>query len=379
MTRRGLKGGRRAGKRQTGPNGRDGSLPSNPGGPIDNDPIPAPVPKNGRVRVIYRNGAGEIDLDWPAARIPEAISDPAGRLWVDIEDPESGSSAAAESLLCDVFKFHPLAVEDALKETHIPKVDDWGDYLYLVFQSIDYDTDTGHIRPHEVDVFLGKNYLVTYHTETLGFLEKDRRNIERDSTNRLRHGTDHLLYHLLDMAVAEYLPVIEHLDEAIDDAQEEVFHAPTPATLQQIFRVKRSALRLHRIIAPEREVLNRLARDAYDPIDESHRVYFRDVYDHLVRVHDLTESLRDLISGALDTYLSAISNRTNDTMRTLTLVTVMFLPMSFLAGFFGMNFFGETLAFTTAMPKRMLFFFTCLLMAGSFVGQWIWARRKGWI
>ena len=117
---------------------------------------------------------------------------------------------------------------------------------------------------------------------------------------------------------------IEHLDDAIDDAQEEVFHKPTPKTLQNIFRVKRSAMQLHRILAPERELLNRLARDAYGPIGEEHRVYFRDVYDDTVRVLDLTETLRDLISGALDTYLSAVANRTNDIMKMLTLVTVMF-------------------------------------------------------
>ena len=100
-------------------------------------------------------------------------------------------------------------------------------------------------------------------------------------------------------------------------------------------------------------MINRLARDEYDPIHAEHRVYFRDIYDHLVRIHDITESLRDLISGALDTYLSAISNRTNDIMKTLTIVTVMFLPMSFLAGFFGMNFFGETLAFQTPAARRL--------------------------
>src|SRR5206468_10974213 len=104
-------------------------------------------------------------------------------------------------------------------------------------------------------------------------------------------------------------------DEAIDDAQDEVFHAPTPETLQKIFQVKRSALRVHRIIAPQREVLNRLARDDYPQIDPRDRVYFRDVYDHLVRLHDITETLRDLISGALDTYLSAMANRTNDVMK----------------------------------------------------------------
>jgi magnesium transporter len=331
-----------------------------------------------RVRVIYRDSGGQIHFDWPVERVREAVDDTRGIVWVDIEDLDSKSNASAEALLRDVFQFHPLAIEDALKETHVPKVDDWCEYLYIVFHSIDFDPEAGHVRLHELDIFLGRNYLVTYHTEPLRFLDQDRRNIERDPVNRMRHGADHLLYHFLDLAVAEYLPAIEHLDDAIDDAQEEVFRYPTPKTLQAIFRVKRSALRLHRILMPEREVLNRLARDSYDPIDEGHRVYFRDVYDHTVRVLDLTESLRDLISGALDTYLSAISNRTNDIMKTLTIVTVMFLPMSFLSGFFGMNYFGETLAFQTPLPRALLFTGTCLIMVVTFWAPWLWARRRGW-
>jgi magnesium transporter len=186
-----------------------------------------------------------------------------------------------------------------------------------------------------------------------------------------------LLYLLLDLGVAEYLPAIEHLDDAIDTAQDEVFESPTPRTLQKIFRVKRSALRLHRALIPLREVLNRLARDEYPQIDARDRVYFRDVYDHLVRLHDISETLRDLISGALDTYLSAISNRTNDVMKTLTIVTVMFLPMSFLTSFFGMNFFGETLAFKTAFARGFMFWTTCLIMVFTAGWMWMWARSRG--
>jgi len=336
------------------------------------------VPQAFRVRVIYRDSAGRIHLDYSVDRIKEAVGDAGGTVWVDIEDPGSKDNVSAERLLKDVFGFHPLAIEDALKETHVPRVDDWDSYLYLVFHSIDFDPKTDHIRLHELDIFLGTNYLVTYHTEALTFLEQDRRNIERDASNQLCRGPDFLLYYFLDTAVAEYLPAIEHLDDAIDDAQEEVFDRPTPKTLQAIFRVKRSAMRLHRVLAPEREMLNRLARDTYRPIDQEHRVYFRDVYDHTVRVLDLTESLRDLISGALDTYLSAVSNRTNDIMKMLTLVTVMFLPMSFLSGFFGMNFFGETLSFQTAMPKATMFTVTCLIMVTSFWAPWVWAWRRGW-
>ncbi len=337
-----------------------------------------------RVRIVRRDSSGEIHLDWPADRIKEAIDDAEGVVWVDVEDSDSKHNAQAETLLRDVFGFHPLAIEDALQETHVPKVDDWCEYLYIVFHSIDFDPKTDCIRLHEIDIFLGRNYLLTYHTEPLNFLEQDRRNIERRrprSVNRLRSsGLDHLLssHFLDDLAVADYLPVLEHLDDVIDDAQDEVFRRPTPRTLQAIFRVKRSALQLHRILMPEREVLNRLARDSYDPIDEEHRVYFRDVYDHTVRILDLAESLRDLISGALDTYLSAISNRTNDIMKALTIVTVMFLPMSFLSGFFGMNFFGENLTLGVALPKNVLFIGTCVIMFVTFWAPWIWAKRQGW-
>lgn len=349
-----------------------------PAEPLHRKASPSHATLGLQIRVVYRNAQGEIHLDWPADKIKDAVDDAGGTVWVDLEEPDSADETAAEAILLDLFKFHPLAVEDAIKEAHVPKVDDWGDYLYLVFHTIDFCPATDHLRLHELDVFIGKNYLVTYHNEPLHFLDQDRKNIERDPSNRLRHGPDHLLYHFLDLAVADILPAIEHLDEAIDDAQEEVFRRPTPRTLQEIFRVKRSALKIHRMLSPEREVLNRLARDSYAAIPEEHRIYFRDVYDHLVRIHDLSESLRDLISGALDTYLSAISNRTNDIMKALTVVTVMFLPMSFISGFFGMNFFGENLNFHVPLPKMFLFVLTCLFMAVGFIAPWVLAYRRKW-
>src|SRR4029078_920295 len=135
-------------------------------------------------------------------------------------------------------------------------------------------------------------------------------------------------------------------------------------------------LRLHRALIPQREVLNRLARDSYHQIDARDRVYFRDVYDHTVRLHDISETLRDLISGALDTYLSAISNRTNEIMKTLTLVTVMFMPIAFLAGFFGITFFGESLEFKAWLPKDTLFAIVCLVTLVPPGAMWFWARRR---
>ena len=297
---------------------------------------PASARPEPRIRVIYRDGSGQIHPDWPADQIAEALADREGTLWVDIEDPSRRKpKTAIEALLRDVFQFHPLAIEDALKETHVPRVDDWGDYLYLVFHSIDFDPGSdgrppapraGHVpRPRTT-------WCPITDTRSTSSI-RHRRNIERDPTNRLRHGADHVLYHLLDLCVAEYMPAIEHLDDG-DRRRPGRGLRPSDAA-DPPGRSSTSSARPCGCTAsssPQREVLNRLARDEYDPIRPEHRVYFRDVYDHIVRIHDITETLRDLISGALDTYLSAVSNRTNDIMKTLTLVTVMFLPMSFLVG-----------------------------------------------
>jgi magnesium transporter len=339
-----------------------------------NAPRPLPL-----VRVVYREGSGLVHLDWPPDQVEQAISDLDGTVWIDIQDIESACNDSVEAMLRDVFHFHPLAIEDALKDTHVPKIDDWNKYLYIVVDTLDFDPETDELRLHELDIFLGKNYLVTYHNEATAVLDRHRRNLEREPENRLKLGAAHLLYRLLDELVAEFLPAIVHLDNEIDDAQDEVFDLPTPRTLRKIFHVKRNALKLHRVVIPMREVLNRLARDPYVQVDADQRIYFRDVYDHLVRIHDIVESLRDLIAGALDTYLSVVSNRTNDIMKALTVVNVMFLPLTFVVGFFGMNFFGDTLMFVwPALPKATLFWLTCTLMIGTPVGMTIMARRRGW-
>lgn len=342
----------------------------------------APGPDDGappRIWAVYREGTGTIHFGWPAERIAEALQDAEGTLWVDVDDTPTGQLAGVEALFRDVFQFHPLAIEDALRESNVPKIDDWDRYLYLVFHSIDFDPVTDDLRLHELDAFLGRNFLVTYHSRPMPIVDRVRKLLERDQGQRLWRRPDHLLYNLLDAGVAAYMPAVEHLDDAIDDAQAEVFQAPTPGTLQRIFQVKRSAMRLHRVLVPQREVLNKLARDEYPQVGPHDRVYFRDVYDHLVRLHDTSETLRDLISGAMDTYLSVVAQRSNETMKVLTAVTVMFLPLNFVVGFFGMNFFAETLAFhAPELPRVGLFGASCLLMTATPIALWLLGKRRGW-
>ncbi|WP_435016278.1 magnesium/cobalt transporter CorA [Tundrisphaera sp. TA3] len=367
-------GRRRAGRRRkrSGQGGSAGTAPDGGSEPPSGGVEPT-------IRIIYRDGAGTIHLDWPTAKVAQAVADAGGTAWIDIEGLDSGCAVHVEAMLRDVFRFHPLAIEDALKDTHVPRVDDWGQYLYLVAGTIDFDPEDDSLRLHELDIFLGPNYLVTYHNEPAPVLDRQRQNIEREPDGRLRHGVSHLLYRLLDVIVDDFLFAMEHLDTAIDDIQDEIFDDPDSSTLQKIQEIKRGALRVQRILLPFREAINRLARDTYAVIPGENRVYFRDVYDHLVRIHDIAENLRDLISGALDTYLSVVSNRTNDVMKALTLVTVMFLPMTFLVGFFGMNFFGQTLEFTSPpLPRAMLFWGTMAIMLATPFGIALIARRRGW-
>jgi magnesium transporter len=327
------------------------------------------------IRSLFFSSKGSLQTGLDEREFSTALGDPEGVLWVDFEatPPESD-----EPLLRQVFGFHPLAIDDALQESHVPKVDDWGDYLYIVLHSVTFDKiDGGQLDTLELDVFLGENYMVTHHDQPLPAIDRVWDLSQRDDRH-VRNGPDYLLYRLVDEVVASYMPVVEKIDEAIDLAEDQIFDRPTPYTLERIFTLKRAALHLRRIIGPQREVLNKLARDDYKVIDLEARVYFRDVYDHLVRLHDISESIRDLVGGALDTYLSVINNRMNEIMKTLTMITTLFMPISFIASFFGMNFFQPAAPLTmwTGMPAFALTMIS--LMVTPFV-MYLWARRRGWM
>lgn len=307
--------------------------------------------------------------------INELLSRKGALLWLDFDcEPD----AAVEPILTGIFKFHPLAVDDALRETHVPKVDDWGSYLYIVMSAMSLAAgDAIALDSRELDIFLGKNFVVTYHDVPLSFIEKDRLLFLRDPRYAAQ-GADHLLYRLIDDLVGEYEPMVQALDDQIDKIEDEVLIHAAPDTLERIFSLKRVVLSMRRVLAPQREVLNKLARDEYDVIDPRDRVFFRDIYDHMVRLHDVNEGMRDLVSGSLDTYLSVINNRMNEVMKTLTIITTLFMPISFLTGFFGMNFFEPVsglVPWTGSMPFTLMMAVT-ILVPVTFI---VWMRRRSWL
>jgi magnesium transporter len=329
------------------------------------------------IRSIYRSVSGDIRQNLNEAQFREVLQDKQGALWVDIVHVE-GKNEHFGVMLREVFGFHPLAVDDALHESHIPRIDDWQHYLYIVLQAMDLEVNRT-LDHQELDVFLGPNYIVTIHTEPIRPLDRLWDQLGRGLERRLAEGPDHLLYALADAVVADYMPVVDGLDEEIDELENEIFDKPRRSTVGRIFRLRRTLLQLRRMLGALREVMNKLARDEYGVIDAKDRIYFRDVYDHLVRLYDIADGLRDMVVGALDSYVSVTSNRLNEIMRTLTVVSILCLPLTFITGFFGMNFFAD--AFNIDNPTSpYLLFVICLLSLALIPPLMLWyIRRRGWL
>lgn len=327
------------------------------------------------IRSLYYSPGKPIRTDISPEEFPRLIRDRKGLLWVDFM---SEPAQVAEPILRN-FNFHPLAIDDALQETHTPKIDDWGDYIYLVLNVMNYKQVDGIFESEtdELDIFLGRNFVVTSHDQILSAIEDAWSACQRD-LRHVKDGPDHLLYRIADALVMSYMPLVEQIDHQIDQIEDQVFDNPTRNTLEQIFALKRLLLSMRRIIVPQREVLNKLARDDYRVIDPKDKIFFRDIYDHLVRLHDINESLRDLVSGAMDTYLSVINNRMNEVMKTLAIITTLFMPITFVTGFFGMNFF-EPVAQLFGWTSANVFQITLGIMLGVPIVMYWWMRRRTWL
>jgi len=326
------------------------------------------------IRSLYWLPDGTLQTGLSYDGIKNVVADPKGVLWVDIaEEPK----ANCENVLREIFGFHPLAIEDALDETHVPKVNDWENYLYVVIHAVDFQPEQTLLDTCELDIFMGRGYLVTYQAKAIPAVEQVWTEIpRRQHALKLRPGN--LLYVLADEIVDDYMMAIDTIAEVIEDHEDQIFSNPQPWVLEQVFKNKHGLLNLRRILLPQQEVFSKLARGDYEQLDPQDRVFFRDIYDHLVRLHSITESLRDIVSGALDIYLSQVNNRINEVMKTLAVFTALFMPLSFLTSFFGMNFFQPD--FPLDFWKSLGVFFVLLgAMIILPVAMYIWIRKRTWL
>jgi magnesium transporter len=289
-------------------------------------------------------GDGSVSTDASEPSLIRAMRDPKAIFWLDMSKPTD------EELfyLDEVFGFHPLAIEDSIQYSQRPKIESYRhtgevcneSYFYMVIHGPDLETFREKLRTKELDIFMSARYLVTIHEEEHRSIQNVRNRASLDPSLVLDGGIDMLLHHVLDLLVDNYTPILDWLQEAIDELEEQAVTNPTPELLPRIAHKKRELLNFRRIIGPQREVLAQLTRGEVPFVRESTRVYLRDVLDHLVRAVEMIELYRDLIVGARDIYMSSVSNNLNKVMKTLTIITVIALPMTIVTSFFGMNFQG---------------------------------------
>lgn len=285
--------------------------------------------------------------------------------WLDYQSPD----AAQLDALQQQYDLHPLAMEDVRTYDERAKVLDFGVYLFITTHSLTRHEED--VLDHELEVFLGRDYLITIHDEPMPELDRAYKRFQGDP-KRQDLGPDYFLYLVADEMTNALFPMLDQLDDEIDETEEETLNRATPQTLARIFKLKHTLIQMRRSVAPMRDVMNALASTRYGIVDGKTALYYRDLYDRLSRIYELIETARDLLGNTLDTYLSVQSNRLNEVTKTLTIIATIFLPISFIVGWGGMNF--ELMPF-----KEQTMFW---LVNGALVliplGMLVYFKRRGW-
>ncbi len=321
-------------------------------------------------RACYLDTGGILRRDIGETEIRDAFASKQGLLWVDIAD----TTAEDAEFLARVFGFHHLAVEDCLSPLiHAPKIDDFGNYLFIIVHGINHVAESEFVETAELALFLGPHFVVSNHNVPLYSVEGIRRLVEDDG-RPMRRGSDFLAHALMDALIDNILPTVDRMDQVAQEVEEEVIRTPHQTTLESIRKLKRSTMRIHRVISPQREVMNRLSRGEFSLVREDARIFYRDIYDHLVRIENLNQNIRDQGDNALASYLSSVANRQNETMKVLSIVATIALPLMLVAGIYGMNF-----EYMPELGWRWGYFAVLGLMAVVIIGAlwWFWAKR--WI
>ncbi len=272
------------------------------------------------------------------------------------------------------FKIHPLVLEDIMNTGQRPKMEDFNNYLFLVLKMLSYDEEENETKTEQVSLILSSNYVISFQESEGDVFDPIRERIRTDRGRIRKMGVDYLAYSLIDAIVDNYFMVLEKIGEKIEDIEDELVKNPTPEVLHTIHRLKRELIFLRKSVWPLREVISRLERWESPLIDKSIDIYLRDVYDHTIQVIDALETFRDMLSGMLDIYLSSVSNRMNEVMKVLTIIATIFIPLTLVAGIYGMNFkYMPELDWVWGYPMV----YTVMLAVSAVM--LVYFRRKKWL
>jgi len=294
--------------------------------------------------------------------------------WVNVDGLGDAKTIAA---LGEIFHLHPLALEDVLHVTQRPKVEQYGEHQYIVTRMA---AMAETLETEQLSIFLGPGFVLTFQERPGDCLDPIRERIRKGQGRIRQAGPDYLAYALIDAVVDHYFPVLEEFGEHLEVLEDSVIERPDARTVSQIHQAKRDLLRLRRAVWPMRESVNSLTRDPLPLITDDTRTYLRDCYDHAVQILDIVESHREIASGLMDLYLSSVSNRMNDVMKVLTVIATIFIPLTFVAGIYGMNFSPEVSPLN--MPELNWYWgypFCLTIMAAVTVAMVFFFKRRGWL
>jgi magnesium transporter len=272
------------------------------------------------------------------------------------------------------FALHPLILEDILNTAQRPKTEGFDTYLFIVLKMLYLSEKTKELISEQVSIILGTNFVISFQEREGDVFEPIRDRIRHGKGRIRKMAADYLAYALLDAIVDSYFSILEHFGESIEGMEDELVNNPTPAVLQTIHKFKREMIFLRKSIWPLREVINGIEKDESSLICRSTDIYLRDVYDHTIQVIDTAESMREMISGMLDIYLSSLSNRMNEVMKVLTIFAAIFIPLTFLAGIYGMNF-----QYMPELGWRWSYFIVLAVMVSVVAGMLLYFKKKKWL
>lgn len=273
------------------------------------------------------------EMDGIEALLP--LRDSASNTWINIDGLHD---LAFMETLGSHFSIHPLTLEDILNTGHRPKAEEFDTYVYIVLKMLQYNDDDHRVISEQVSLILGPQFVMTFQEAPGDVFAPVRDRLHKGKGRIRRRGCDYLAYALIDAIVDQYFMIMEKLGERIEVLEERLTGHPDVDVIQQIHGLKREVIYMRKQVWPTRDMLNRLTKGEFDLIQEENHIYFADVYDHIVQLIDTNESYRDVLSGMLDLYLSTISNRMNNVMKVLTMMATIFIPITFIAGVYGMNF-----------------------------------------
>ena len=295
-----------------------------------------PVADTSRPAILYVDAEGKLRRDLSISELADVIKTGKGELWVDMRV----SSRQCIGVLDNVFAFHPLAIEDALNPVSRVKVDEYPGFLFAIVRGVRLATDTDDpydLETFNISFFLGHNYLVTVHSgESPAFSEVTERIVRHPEV--LQRGVERVMHAIMDSAIDAYFPLLDQIDRFIDEVEDRVFQKFDQAALEDIFHVKRMVLSLRRHLSPQREVFNVLSNRPTPLLAPDSQVYFRDIYDHNLRINESLETFRDLLGSTLDSYLTQVSNRLGSITKGLSVIATVSIPFVVVSGMWGMNF-----------------------------------------